>query len=83
MVQGQQGGGEAGLDVGPCPHVLRLLLHPDQLGLGVLFRDALDQLEGEGSDLLQRDDGDVVDLVVLAPLKELVVDLISVKRETN
>ena len=50
----------SGLDIGPGPHVLVLLLHPAQLGIAVLVSHALHHVEGEGADLLDGVDGNLV-----------------------
>ena len=45
----------------PCTLVLGLLLDPFNLGIGISLQGWLDVAEGEGSDLLQSYNGNVVD----------------------
>mmetsp|Transcript_33147 Transcript_33147/g.28042 ORF Transcript_33147/g.28042 Transcript_33147/m.28042 type:complete len:365 (+) Transcript_33147:972-2066(+) len=75
LVDRQEGGGESGLNKGPGTHVLRLLLHPHHLGLGVFGGELLHQLERERRNLLERHDGNVVHLLILTPFHQLVVHL--------
>lgn len=51
---------EPGTDEAPSALVLMLLLGPDDLGVRVLGEDFLDLRLGEGSELLDSDDGDVL-----------------------
>jgi len=64
------------LDIGPGPHILVLLLHPAQLGIAVLVSYTLHDVEGEGADLLDSVDGNLVlQSSVSSFLQEVVVDL--------
>ena len=69
-------GFDAGLDEAPGAGVEGLLLAPDDgLGVGVVVEVVLELLPGEGVELLDAGEGDVVDLVVGAVLVEGGVDL--------
>ena len=69
-------GEDTGADVGPRAIVEGLLLAPDDgLGVGVVVEVVLELLPGEGVELLDAGEGDVVDLVVGAVLVEGGVDL--------
>ena len=71
-------GFDAGLDEAPGAGVEGLLLAPDDgLGVGVVVEVVLELLPGEGVELLDAGEGDVVDLVVGAVLVEGGVDLTS------
>mmetsp|Transcript_30257 Transcript_30257/g.80096 ORF Transcript_30257/g.80096 Transcript_30257/m.80096 type:complete len:256 (+) Transcript_30257:113-880(+) len=63
------------LHVAPVAHVLRLLLDPDDLGVGVPPGRVLDAVEGEGADLLHRHEGDALLALLAAVLEQVVVDL--------
>mmetsp|Transcript_26367 Transcript_26367/g.61104 ORF Transcript_26367/g.61104 Transcript_26367/m.61104 type:complete len:292 (+) Transcript_26367:167-1042(+) len=67
-------GDDAGCDVAPRAHVLGLLLDPHDLGVGVALRGLEHLVVGEGTDLLDADDGHVVDPLVRAGLVEVIVD---------
>lgn len=71
------------LGVRPGTSVEGLLLGPDDgLGVGVLVEVLTELLPGEGVELLDTSDGDVVDLVVLAVLEESGIDLTSAENDT-
>ena len=60
----------------PCARVERLFLSPnDGLGVGVVVEVVLELLPGEGVELLDAGDGDVIDVVVGAVFVEGGVDL--------
>ena len=64
------------LDVGPCSHVLVLLLHPDQLCVAVLVCHVLHNIEGEGRYLLDGVNCNfVLESALLPCLDEVVVHL--------
>lgn len=78
---------EQGLDTGlreaPGTRVERLLLAPDdRLGVGVLVQVLAELLPGEGVELLDTREGDVVDLVVRAVLVQGSVDLTRAEDDT-
>ena len=49
------------------------LLHPEQLGVAVLVGDLLHDVEGEGADLLEGVDGDLVLQPAVPPLLQQVI----------
>ena len=69
---------EPGLDVGPGSLVLVFLLDPAQAGVAIVVSDPLEQVEGEGADLLQGVDGDLVLETSFSPgFGQVVVDFAS------
>lgn len=67
---------DARLSVAPSTSVERLLLRPDDgLGVRVLVEVLAELLPGEGVELLDTGDGNVVDLVVGAVLVKTGIDL--------
>lgn len=74
---------QTGLSVRPRTGVEGLLLGPnDGLSVGVLVEVLTELLPGEGVELLNTSEGDVVDLVVLAVLEEGGIDLTSAENDT-
>jgi len=59
-----------------------LLLAPNNLSVGVLAGLLLDKIVGERRDLLDARNDNITDVVLLAGLQELVVDLASTENET-
>jgi len=66
----------------PATHVLVLLLSPNNGCLGVLGEFDHGVLEGEGRELLNTNNSDVVDLLSLTLFKEIVVDLTRTENDT-
>ena len=62
-----------GLHVGPGTHVLVLLLHPAQLRVAVRVSYLLHQIKGEGADLLDGVDGNLVIQAPLLPLLDKII----------
>ena len=76
------GGLSPGLYVGPSPHVLVFLLHPAKLRVAVLVGHLLHDVEGEGGDLLDGVDGNLVLQAGLPPrLDQVVVDLAGTEQD--
>jgi hypothetical protein len=74
---------DTGLREAPGTSVQRLLLAPDDgLGVGVLVQVLAELLPGEGVELLDTGERDVVDLVVSTVLVQGGVDLSSTQNDT-
>lgn len=75
MVELGQQSSESRLDEGPGALILGLLLEPGDAGVLVALEGGLDGAEGEGGELLEPDNGDVLDASLVPFTLEFVVDL--------
>ena len=75
MVYFSEEGAEAGVDETPSTLILRLFLDPGHGGVSVTSKGWLDISVGEGSELLESDDGDIVDSTLLSVRFEVVIHL--------
>src|SRR5260221_12910080 len=66
---------DTAVDEGPRAHVLRLFLTPHDIGLAISGHDLAEGGERKGMELFDADEGDVLDLALLAPLEEIEIDL--------
>src|SRR6185503_16584317 len=74
---------DAAVDEVPGAHVLWLLLAPHDLGIGIGREAHAEAGEGKRIELLDADDGDVVDLA-LAPLgEEIEIDLAAAQQHAS
>lgn len=84
MMLGLAGGGvDARADIAPRAIVERLLLAPEQAGVGVLVEMRRDKVVGEGRDLLDAADRDVLDAAFLTGLEECKIDLTWKQEQVN
>src|SRR4051812_19270711 len=72
---------EARAEEVPGAHVERLLLHPEELGVGIWLQRLLDVLVVERIELLYAQDGDVVPLPLRAGSEKIVIDLARAEQD--
>jgi hypothetical protein len=70
---------DARASVAPRAVIKRLLLAPEQAGIGILIKVGRDKVIGEGRDLLNAADGDVLNATLLTGLEEGKVNLTRAK----